>query len=99
MQRVKPSNRRALARAAAFDIAVVVLHEDGVVIEALESAATKKMREPVGSLFQLRVRYGDAGLRHDEGWLVGSTLGMHPWIHWMSLPDDCNAELFRSVVR
>src|ERR1700756_819507 len=85
---------RALARAAAFDIAVVVLHEDGVVIEALEPAAAKKVREAVGALFQLGVRYGDAGLRHNERWLIGSNFGMYTWIHRMLLPDDCCAELF-----
>src|ERR1700756_23092 len=72
---------RALARAAAFDIAVVVLHEDGVVIEALEPAAAKKVREAVGALFKLGVRYGYTGLRHDERRLISSNFGMHTWIH------------------
>jgi hypothetical protein len=52
------------------------------------------MGEAVGALFQLRVRYGYAGLRHDERRLIGSNCGMHTWIHRMSLPDDCCIELF-----
>ncbi|MGB6398459.1 MAG: hypothetical protein WBF73_22650 [Bradyrhizobium sp.] len=67
-------------------------------IEALEPAAAKKVREAVGALFQLGLRYGDAGLRHNERRLIGSNFGMHTWIHRMSLPDDCCVELFRSVV-
>jgi hypothetical protein len=68
------------------------------VIEALEPAAAKKVREAVGALFQLGLRYGDAGLRHNKSRLIGSNFGMHTWIHRMSLPDDCCVELFRSVI-
>jgi hypothetical protein len=68
------------------------------VIEALEPAAAKKVREAVGALFKLGVRYGYTGLRHDERRLIGSNFGMHTWIHRMSLPDHCCVELFRSVI-
>jgi hypothetical protein len=56
------------------------------------------VREAVGALFQLGLRYRYAGLRHDERRLIGSNFGMHTWIHRMSLSDDCCVELLQSIV-
>ena len=76
----------ALARAAALDVARVVLHEDRVVIETFQAAVAQEMRQAVGACFEFRIGDRFAGLRHDEGRLAGSGLGVRAWIHWPLLP-------------
>src|SRR5262249_4518496 len=59
-----------LAGAARLEVAAVVLHVDRIVIEPLEAATTKQMRQAVGARVELRVADGLAGIGHDEGRLM-----------------------------
>ena len=47
-----------LAGAAGFQIAAVVLHEDRIVVEPLQAAVAKQMRQPVGARVQLAIGDG-----------------------------------------
>jgi hypothetical protein len=57
---------RALAGIAALDIPCVVLHEDCVVIAALETACAQQMSEAVGARLKVGIGHQDAGLGHDQ---------------------------------
>jgi hypothetical protein len=58
---------RARAGATAFDIARIVLHEDGIVIETAQALRAQQMGQPIAPRFQFGVGDGLTGLRHDEG--------------------------------
>jgi hypothetical protein len=49
------------AGAAGFQVAVVVLHEDRIVIEPPQAAVAKQMRQPVGAGVQLAIGHRLAG--------------------------------------
>src|ERR1700685_1138263 len=59
----------------------MVLHEDGVVVEAPEAGRAQQMREPVAARLELAIadRYTRPG--HDDGGLVGARLGVLAGIH------------------
>src|SRR5581483_7219057 len=71
----------ALAGAARLDVARVVLHEDRVVIEALQARATQVVRQPVGAPLQLRIADALAAAGHDERRLLRPDLDLHARIH------------------
>jgi hypothetical protein len=71
----------ALARRARFEVARVVLHEDGVVVEALEIDRPQQMGELVGPGLELGVRDGLSGVGHDEGRAIGVIDGAFPEVH------------------
>ena len=72
---------RARTGAAALDVARVIFHEDGVMIEPPKTAGAKKMRQPITARFEFRVGHRLAGLRHDEGRLTRALSGMIAGIH------------------
>ena len=71
----------ALAGAAGFEVAAVVLHEDGIVVEPLQAAIAKQMRQPIAARFQFGVGHGLAGTRHDEGGLQRTKMSVLAGIH------------------
>ena len=75
---------RSLARCAALDEADVVLHEDGIVIKALEADIAQEMRQPVAARLELAIGDRFARSRHDDGRLIGTRYGVQAWVH--SLP-------------
>ena len=72
---------RALARGAGFEIAGVVLHEDGVVVERSEPGGAQEMGEPIAARFQFPVGDPFARSSHDDRRLIGACLSVRPWIH------------------
>ena len=72
---------RALAGAAGFEIAAVVLHEDRIVVEPLQAAVAKQMRQPVAARLQFAIGDGLAGAGHDEGGLQRTKLSMLAGVH------------------
>ncbi len=75
---------RPLARGAGLEVAAVVLHEDGDVIEPLQAGAAQEVREAVGPRLEFGIRDRFAGIAHDEGRLQRSQPGMEPRIHALS---------------
>jgi hypothetical protein len=78
---------RALAGAAALDVAGVVLHEDGVMVEAVQRSRAQEMGEAIGARLELGVGDRLAALRHDEGRLISTRDRVSTRIHRM-LPKD-----------
>ena len=77
---VKYSPDRSPA-AAAFEVPRVVLHEDRVVIQALEPETAEVVREAVGPRIEFGIRHGLAGRRHDERRLIRSILNVRAGVH------------------
>ena len=46
----------ALAGAAGFEVAAVVLHEDRIVVEPLQAALAEQMRQPIAARLELAHR-------------------------------------------
>src|SRR5262249_37576038 len=60
------------------------LHEDGVVIEAIEPDRPQEMREPVAARLELAIADGLAGPRHDDRRPIAVRFGMPARIHAVS---------------
>jgi hypothetical protein len=58
MNRCRCSRARTFTRGAAFDIARVVLHKDGTVIESLEPDRAQQVGKPVTARLEFAVRNG-----------------------------------------
>ena len=69
------------ADAAAFRISSVVLHEDGIMIEALHAMRAQEMREAILPRLEFAICDCFAGRSHDDGRLVGLRRGVDAWIH------------------
>ena len=69
------------AGAAGFEVAAVVLHEDRIVIEPLQAAVAKQMRQPIAAGLQLAIGHRLAGARHDKGGLKRTKSSMLAGVH------------------
>src|SRR5690606_19492683 len=78
-----------IAGAAALDEALVVLHEDGVVVEPLQPLATQQVREAIAAPLELAIGDDLAAARHDEGRFVGICPCLPGWVHRLLLPVVC----------
>ena len=72
---------RPLARRAEFDIARMVLHEDGIVIAALQARRAKEAREAIAALVELAIGDRLARTRHDDGRVIGAQRRVLSRIH------------------
>ena len=50
---------------------MVVFHEDGVVVQALQTGRAQQVRQAIGALLKLAVRHHFARAGHDEGGALG----------------------------
>src|SRR4029077_3418702 len=71
---------------AGLKVAAVVLHENRVVIEPLQSALSKQMRQAVTARLQLAIGHGLAGSSHDEGGLQRTEMSVLAGIHRLPIP-------------
>ena len=69
------------ARRAAFDVARMVLHEDGEMVEPFEAEGAEQMGEPIGARFERAIADGLARARHDDGELIRARDRVVTWIH------------------
>jgi hypothetical protein len=53
--RTLSTTKPPIARCATFEIPVVVLHKDGIVIKPSQTFATQQVRQAVASLFELGI--------------------------------------------
>src|SRR6185312_12374401 len=84
---------RTLARAAAFDIASVVFHVDGVMAEAAETVCPQEMGKPIAARLERGIAHYLARCRHDEGGLLGAALHLDARIHGaLSRGKSCHCE-------
>ena len=65
----------------ALQVAVVVLHEDRVMVQPLQPAGAQQVRQAVAALIQLAVGDGLTGAGHDEGWVGRVCFGLDGWVH------------------
>ncbi len=72
---------RALAGGAALDEARVVLHEDGVVIEAPEAKGAQEMRQTVAARLEVAIADGLPRSRHHDGRLIRARVRVLARIH------------------
>ena len=84
---------RPLAGPARFEVAVVVLHEDRVVIEPVQAVCSQQVGEPVAALLELSIRDRLAGRRHDEGRSVRVLDGEFPCVHFVTSPLDVGSDV------
>jgi hypothetical protein len=66
---------------AGLQVPVVVLHENGVVIQAAQPPRAQQVSQPVGPRLVLGVRNGFTGRGHDECGLIGALTSMRAWVH------------------
>ena len=76
----------ALTRTTAFHIADVVFHEDGVMVEPLQTPLAQQMGQPVAARLILTIGDDFAPLRHDKGRPVWKMFRILAWVHCCSLP-------------
>ncbi len=76
---------RPLPRTAGLQVPVVVLHEDGIVIQPAQPPGTQQMSQPVSPRLVLGVRNALAGRGHDESSLTGALTSMRTWVHRIPL--------------
>ena len=74
----------ALAGAAGFEVTAVVLHEDGIVVQPLETAIAQQMRQPITARLERGIGHCLARVRHDESGLQWAEMHMLAGIHRVS---------------
>ena len=70
-----------LAGRVALDVSRMVLHEDRIVIAALEAERAQEMRQPVAARLELAIGHGLSRPRHDDGRLIGARERVQARIH------------------
>ena len=76
---------RPLPRTAGLQVPVVVLHEDGIVIQPAQPPGAQQMSQPVSPGLVLGVRNALAGRGHHERGLTGPLTSMRTWVHRIPL--------------
>jgi hypothetical protein len=85
----------SFTRAATLLLAGIVLHENGVVIEAPKADRAQQVREPIGACVEVGVSHCFAGLGHDEGRLLCTCEAVLARIHFHAL---CTAQAYQKPV-
>ena len=76
---------RPLPRTAGLQVPVVVLHEDGIVIQPAQPPGTQQMSQPVSPRLVLGVRNALPGRGHHERGLISAVTSMRTWVHRIPL--------------